>query len=198
MQSLQQSLAKETHQRQLVERRFHHLADNHQQMIRLKDEYKEEAKRLREEVEGGGEGSQEQLEEQVRREMELEMEEKVRREVEESVRRLEQRATEMEGQCEEAQGKVKEMEIKMKMMMKEHTDSLQHLQTHLKGQYLGLHQTLSPCAPHLSLPCCCARAPPLGPSPCYICTSPLGPSLVNPLHMCTTLSRHPAAHAHHP
>ena len=55
---MQESLAVEVRQKSLLEERFFSLASNHQEMIKLKDEYKEAAARLRCAVEGMGESKE--------------------------------------------------------------------------------------------------------------------------------------------
>lgn len=126
MESLQQSLAQEMGQRKLMEKRFQDLAENHQQMIRLKDEYKAEARGLREKAGRDEEGQRRslQLEEEVLR---------VQRECQERVRVVEERLTNTQAQRDIAERKADDLQRKMNEMLREHLDSIQHYQTNVKG-----------------------------------------------------------------
>lgn len=131
MEKLQQSLAEEMGQRRLLEKRFQDLADNHQQMIRLKDEYKEEARGLREKV-----GRQEQGH---RRSLELEEDMlRVQRECEEKLKSFEERLTAVQAEKDTAQSKAHQLQQKTNEAAREHVCAIQHLQMSLKGRLLKI------------------------------------------------------------
>lgn len=126
---MQQSLAEETQRRKLVEHRFHQLARNHEQMIDLKDEYKEEARRLKEkevrEKKKVGEEKSAGIEEEQVKKMEKEWKEKVRA--------MEGRLMIAEEERSTLERRVKELEDEIKRIINKHLNSIQQLQENLRG-----------------------------------------------------------------
>lgn len=130
--ALEASLAEGTRQNELLKDRFYTLASNHEEMIKFKDGYKEEAMRLRGEVRG--------LEENKRA---SEVEEKVRAsELEKNKRasELEEKVREMEGRVSKAKGERMRVEGEREIAKKrvEELEKLQVLVEQQKQQHLGL------------------------------------------------------------
>lgn len=143
LESLQQSLADESRQRKLVEQRFFDLAHNHDEMIRLKDEYKGETRKLRQELLTG----QREHEDGMRRSLELEDEvEKIERQWQERVRGVERRVTLVEEQRAVAEQRASQLESSMQSSSGEHSEMVRHLQETLQGQRIKkseIYQSLS-------------------------------------------------------
>ena len=128
VESLQQSLAQEMGQHKLLLKRFQALAENHDQMIRLKDEYKEEAQGLRQ--------SAGQEQEGQKRAMELEEElVRVRRECQERLMIVEERLTKTQAERDAETRRSDDVQRKLNETLREHSNSIQHLQTNLKGMF---------------------------------------------------------------
>ena len=133
LESLQLSLAEETGRRQLVEKRFRDLAQNHEHMINLKDEYKEKARRLEGRLEGGeAEREREALEQEMERK-EGEWRERERG-WEERVREGEGRIKTVETERDQVLTSVRDMEKEKMAILKEHLASIDQLQISLKGE----------------------------------------------------------------
>ncbi len=97
-------------------------------MIRLKDEYKEEARGLKQSAGKEQEGQ--------RRALELEEElVRVRKEYQEKVMVVEERLTETQAERDAAIRRTDDVQRKLNETLREHTDSIQHLQTNLKGPF---------------------------------------------------------------
>lgn len=122
LESLQLSLAEESRQRKLVEQRFQDLAKNHEHMIHLKDEYKQQALSLQQQR------GQDKLTQEARLEQEQAREREVR-ELEGRVRMVEE---ERDGLKQEADT----LESVRKDEARQHAELVQQLQDNLKGQYL--------------------------------------------------------------
>lgn len=126
-ESLQQSLAEETGQRKLVEQRFFILAKNHEEMIRLKDEYKGETRRLRHEMLSG----QREHEDGVRKSIELEEEvEKIEQQWKERMAGVERRVTFVEEQRDVAEKRASQLENNIQSSLGEHSG----MQATLRGE----------------------------------------------------------------
>ena len=128
---MQLSLAEETRQRHLIEQRFHTLADNHEEMIRFKDQYKEEARKLRTQIEEGT-GDKEDKRKY------LELKEKKCLELEERLARMEEVWKE-KVKVEEEKWKVAErrlelIQTKMKETIETHEQRMKNVETQLIGQ----------------------------------------------------------------
>lgn len=131
LESLQQSLAEESRQRKLIEQRFFILATNHEEMIRLKDEYKDEARRLRHEMLTG----QREHENGLKKSMELEEEvEKIERQWQEKMNGMERRVTLVQGQRETAEKRASHLETSIQFSLGEHSEMVQKLQAKLRGE----------------------------------------------------------------
>ena len=100
---LQESLATGTRQNQLLEDRFYTLASNHQEMIKLKDEYKEEARRLQV-------GDKEKLADMEKRRMEASKGEEMVRVLDDQVRTVQAEKKAVEEERKVAKRRVVELE----------------------------------------------------------------------------------------
>lgn len=130
VESLQQSLADESRQRKLIEQRFFDLAHNHEEMIRLKDEYKGEARKLRQELLTG----RREHEDGLRKSLELEDEvEKIERRWQERMRGTERRVTLVEEQRDVAEKKASRLESSLHSSLGEHSEMVRKLQENLQG-----------------------------------------------------------------
>ena len=128
---MQQSLAEESRQRKLLEQRFFVLAKNHEEMIRLKDEYKGETRKLRQELLSG----QREHEDRSRKSLKLEGEvERLEEEWRERLKGVERRATLMEEQRDTAEERVGRLESTMQSSIREHSEVVQKLQANIRGE----------------------------------------------------------------
>ncbi len=134
LEGLQASLTQEVKQRTLVERRFHQLAGNHEEMVKLKDHYKQEARRVNK-----GEVHREREAELVTK-VEGEWQERVRvveGEWQEKVRVVEgewqERVRVVEGARSEAVTKMKGYGETMNKIIKEHAGYIHKLKDQMKG-----------------------------------------------------------------
>lgn len=126
LESLQESLSEQSRKCKLIEKRFYDLAKNHEQMIHYKDQYKEEAQRLRCELMAG--------EKEVKgRALEEEMM-KVGRQWEDKIVSVERQLTLAEEQRFVAETTASQLQIKMRTSAKEHSEIVQQLQASLTGQ----------------------------------------------------------------
>lgn len=128
---MQKSLADESRQRKLLEQRFFVLAKNHEEMIRLKDEYKGETRKLQRELLSG----QREHEDGLRRSVELEEEvDKIEQQWQERLRGVERRVTLVEEQRDTAQNRASELKGSMQSSIGEHSEMAQRLKASLTGQ----------------------------------------------------------------
>ena len=123
LESLQESLAEQSRKCKLTEKRFYDLAKNHEQMIVYKDQYKEEAQRLKCELMAGD--KEVTLEEEVM---------KVGRQWEDKIVSVERRLTLAEEQRIMAETTANQLQIKIQTSAKQHSETVQQLQASLTGE----------------------------------------------------------------
>lgn len=140
LESLQQSLAEESKQRKLIEQRFFDLAQNHEEMIRLKDEYKGEARKLRQELLTG----QREHKDGLRRSLELEDEvDKIEQQWQEKMKGMERRVTVVEEQRDVAEKAAGQLESSMQLSLGEHSERVRKLQENLKGLRISYNSEIT-------------------------------------------------------
>jgi hypothetical protein len=131
VEALQKSLAEESRQRKLIEQRFFVLAQNHEEMIRLKDEYKGEAHRLQQELLSG----KREHENGAKRSLELEKEvDRIKCQWQEKLRGMERRVALVEEQRDMAEKRASQLEHKMQSAAGDHLGMMQSSQASLKSQ----------------------------------------------------------------
>ena len=143
LQLLQESLAGETKQRQLVEQRFHILCNNHQEMIKLKDEYKEKMKQLMERRKSKEEEEKEREKVVMKKRCE-ESEEKVviiEKEWQEKMKGVVAEVEEARGRAETAEREREEFAKRFEGSARKHEAELLVLQERLSGQYKFLENS---------------------------------------------------------
>ena len=129
VQCLQQSLAEESHKHRIIEQRFRDLAKNHEEMIRFKDDYKEEAKRLRCELTTQKEEYESRMERSIRLEEEVC---KIECRYQEKMKGAERRVALLEEQGHTADDTI----IQLQTNAQEFSNILQQLQGKLRGLHI--------------------------------------------------------------